>query len=117
MCCTLSCRRGRSLVILMLGLAGAEAWAGPPEPRGLRAVAHERVELRGGFWGPRLRTHHEVTIPHALDRLEQAGHLANFDLAAGAAEGITRSTRTCTRPWKAHCTPCSIATTPSCAGA
>jgi len=77
-------------VILMLGLVGAEAWAGPPEPRGLRAAGHERVELRGGFWGPRLKTHHEVTVPHALDRLEQAGHVANFDLAAGVGEGTLR---------------------------
>jgi len=31
--------------------------------RGLYEVSHERVELRGGFWGRRLKTHHEVTIP------------------------------------------------------
>ena len=82
-----SCRRGRAIVILMLGFAGAEAQGGPAEPRGLREVPHERVELRGGFWGSRLRTHHEVTVGHALDRLEQAGHVANFDLAAGVGGG------------------------------
>jgi len=81
---------GGWLVILMLGLAGAAVRAGAPQPRGLRNVPHERVELRGGFWGRRLRTHHEVTVPHALDRLEQAGHVANFDLAAGVSEGPLR---------------------------
>ena len=55
--------------------------------RGLQELGHERVELRGGFWGPRLKTHHEVTIPHALDRLEQAGHITNFDKAAGRIQG------------------------------
>jgi hypothetical protein len=54
---------------------------------GLGGVNHERVELRGGFWGPRLKTHHEVTIPHALDCLEKDGHVTNFDKAAGLAKG------------------------------
>ena len=62
--------------------------AGNPMPRhGLDEVNHGRVELRGGFWGPRLKTHHEVTIPHALDCLEKDGHVTNFDKAAGAFDG------------------------------
>jgi len=84
------CERGRWLVVLIAGLAGGEAWGGPPAVRGLRETPLSRVALRGGFWGPRLRTHHDVTIPHALDCLERAGHVANFDLAAGAAEGTLR---------------------------
>jgi hypothetical protein len=34
--------------------------AGPADPspmRGLEEVSCARVELRGGFWGPRLKTH------------------------------------------------------------
>jgi len=58
--------------------------------RGLYEVSHERVELRGGFWGPRLKTHHEVTIPHALDCLERNGHVTNFDKAAGVFDGPLR---------------------------
>jgi hypothetical protein len=50
-------------------------------------VDHSQVELRGGFWGPRLKTHHEVTVPHALDCLEQDGHVTNFDKAAGVFDG------------------------------
>jgi hypothetical protein len=62
--------------------------AGNPMPRhGLDEVNHERVELRGGFWGPRLKTHHEVTVPHALDCLEKDGHVTNFDKAAGVFDG------------------------------
>ena len=54
---------------------------------GLDEVNHGRVELRGGFWGPRLKTHHEVTIPHALNCLEKDGHVTNFDKAAGVFDG------------------------------
>ena len=55
--------------------------------RGLREVPHEQVELRGGFWGTRLKIHHDVTIPHALDELEKDGHVTNFDKAAGKFDG------------------------------
>jgi DUF1680 family protein len=58
--------------------------------RGLYEVSHERVELHGGFWGPRLKTHHEVTIGHALNCLERAGHVTNFDKAAGVFDGPLR---------------------------
>jgi len=74
-------------MILVLGYPGVRAWAGPPALHGLENVGHERVELLGGFWGPRLKTHHEVTVPHALNRLEQAGHITNFDKAAGVFDG------------------------------
>jgi len=45
------------------------------------------VEITGGLWGQRLKTHHETTIPHALDCLEKAGHITNFDKAAGVFDG------------------------------
>ena len=60
--------------------------ATPPE-RGLEEVSHAQVELNGGFWGPRLKTHHDATIPHALDCLEKDGHVTNFDKAAGLLKG------------------------------
>ena len=65
----------------------AAASADPPPTRGLEDVTHERVELRGGFWGPRLKIHHDVTVPHALNCLEKAGHVTNFDKAAGVFDG------------------------------
>ncbi len=78
------------ITLLALGFGGVEMCAEPPETRGLDAVEHERVELRGGFWGPRLVTHHEVTVPHALDCLERGGHATNFDKAAGVFDGPLR---------------------------
>ena len=81
-----------TLFTFALGSAihAAPAVAGPQPRRGLQEVSHERVELQGGFWGPRLKTQHEVTIPHALDELENDGHVTNFDKAAGAYPGPLR---------------------------
>jgi DUF1680 family protein len=45
------------------------------------------VKLSGGFWGPRLKTQHDVTIPHNLNQLEKTGHVTNFDKAAGKFDG------------------------------
>lgn len=75
---------GSAVFLLTIGLAiGAE----PALVRGLKEVNHAQVELRGGFWGPRLKTQQEVTIPHALDELEKDGHVTNFDKAAGKFDG------------------------------
>jgi len=78
------------LIVWSVNCVDDGACAGEPEPRGLRAVGHGRVELRGGFWGQRLKTHHDVTVPHALDCLEKAGHVTNFDKAAGVFDGPLR---------------------------
>ena len=67
------------VVSVLVGAAAADQ----PPVKGLREVPHDRVQLSGGFWGARQKTHHEVTIPHALDCLEADGHVTNFDLAAG----------------------------------
>jgi uncharacterized protein len=73
--------------ILVLGAATLWAQTDPHPLRGLEEVSVDGVELRGGFWGPRLKTHREVTIPHALDCLEKDGHVTNFDKAAGVLKG------------------------------
>jgi uncharacterized protein len=65
-------------------------FADVPPIRGLRQVNHADVELEGGFWGARQDIHHEVTVPHALDCLEKAGHVTNFDKAAGTFDGPLR---------------------------
>jgi len=73
--------------ILVFGLVSAAAGADPPPLRGLAEVNHAQVQLCGGFWGPRLTTHHAVTVPHALNCLEKDGHVTNFDKAAGVITG------------------------------
>ena len=64
--------------------------AAPPDPvprRGLQEVGHAQVDLQGGFWGPRLKVHHHVTVPHSINCLEKDGHVTNFDKAAGKFDG------------------------------
>ncbi len=78
------------LIAAFVMMTGRQSFAAPAQPsplRGLEEVGHARVELRGGFWGPRLKTQHEVTVPHALNCLEKDGHVTNFDKAAGKFDG------------------------------
>lgn len=77
----------QALLILALSFAVSGARAEVSPVRGLKEVDHSQVELRGGFWGPRLKTQHEVTVPHALNSLEKDGHVTNFDKAAGKFDG------------------------------
>ena len=60
-----------------------------PPMHGLEEVGYQNVKLRGGFWGSRLEIHHKTTIPHALDKLEERHHIANFDIAAKALKDGT----------------------------
>ncbi len=50
----------------------------------LTPIGGEGVSLTGGFWGERLSTNHERTIPHGFEQLERAGNFSNLRLAAGA---------------------------------
>jgi len=77
----------RTVFVVALSFVSVAAGADPPPMRGLEEVNHAQVKLIGGFWGPRLKTHHEVTAPHALNCLEKDGHVTNFDKAAGVFDG------------------------------
>ncbi|MCP4454259.1 MAG: hypothetical protein GY809_22595, partial [Planctomycetes bacterium] len=79
------------LIAMMCQCAATVADAADVWPRqGLREVVSDQVTLRGGFWGPRLKTHHNTTVPHALDCLERNGHMTNFDKATGKFDGELR---------------------------
>lgn len=82
--------RGVILAVIAMGCITPFTMADTPPLRGLNDVNHAKVELTGGFWGPRLKTHREVTIPHVLNRLEAGGHVTNFDKAAGVHDGPLR---------------------------
>jgi uncharacterized protein len=83
--------------MILLALATTPAFAAEPAPagstsqppagllpplQGLEEVGWQAVNLRGGFWGPRLDIHHKATIPHVIDKLDERKHIANFDVAA-----------------------------------
>jgi len=75
-----------TVLVLTMNFAVAASPADIPAIHGLQEVTNQQVKLQGGFWGPRLKTASQVTIPHALDCLEKDGHVTNFDKAA-AGEG------------------------------
>jgi len=88
--CQAGILRFASIFSLVAMATGLPLFAAPAELsplRGLEEVSHAQVELRGGFWGPRLKTQHDVTVPHALNSLEKDGHVTNFDKAAGKFDG------------------------------
>ena len=58
-----------------------------PPLHGLEEVGWQDVDLRGGFWGPRLDIHHKETIPHVLAKLDERKHITNFDVAAKVLKG------------------------------
>jgi len=80
-------RRITSGWLIVLAIVNSAAANEPAPQRGLTEVDHAQVELRDGFWGPRLQRHSEVTIAHALNKLEEDGHVTNFDKAAGKFAG------------------------------
>ena len=78
------------LATVAMGWLTSSTSADTPPLHGLNEVNHSQVELQSGFWGPRLKTHHEVTVPHALNCLEADGHVTNFDKASGVYDGPLR---------------------------
>ncbi len=45
------------------------------------------VQIADGFWGPRIKTCREVTLPYCFDTCQQTGRISNFAKAAGLMEG------------------------------
>ncbi|MGA3220270.1 MAG: beta-L-arabinofuranosidase domain-containing protein [Acidimicrobiales bacterium] len=56
----------------------------------LRPMPGGAIRLRGGFWAGRQLLNREVTIPHGMHMLEEAGNLDNLRLAAGLIKGEYR---------------------------
>ena len=61
--------------------------ATPETAQPLRPVPFTQVHVTGGFWGPRVQTTITHTLEHCLQQCEETGRLANFDRAAGVADG------------------------------
>lgn len=81
-----------ALLLPVAALAQAPPATTPPLKaplHGLEEVGWQNVNLRGGFWGPRLEIHHKTTIPHVIDKLDERKHIANFDIAAKVLKGGT----------------------------
>jgi uncharacterized protein len=83
-----------ALWVVALGLAacgeppssiGPLSAAAAPGP--LSAVPFTAVTVGDAFWAPRIERNREVTIPHVFEQNRVTGRVANFERAAGRAEG------------------------------
>lgn len=53
----------------------------------IKPVEFNKVQVKEGFWLPRLETNRKITIPFALEKCEKTGRINNFAKAAGMMEG------------------------------
>ena len=54
----------------------------------MNEIAASQVQIRDGFWGPRLQVNAERAIYHQWEQLEKTGCIENFRLMADVAEGF-----------------------------
>ena len=71
---------------LVVGVS-ARATAAPGADYPIRPVPFTAVEIKDGFWSPRLETNRAVTVRHDFDKCETTGRIANFAVAGGLAKG------------------------------
>ena len=49
----------------------------------IHPISLSQVRVNDKFWAPRIKTNHEITIPHVFQRCEKTGRINNFSRAAG----------------------------------
>ena len=57
----------------------------------IQSVALNDVTILPGFWGDRLASNRNVTIPHAFSQCESHGLIDNFAIAAGLKTGAVQA--------------------------
>ena len=53
----------------------------------VKPVPFNQVQVRDGFWTPRLETNRTVTIPYCFEKCEETDRISNFEKAAGLKQG------------------------------
>ena len=74
-------------LVMAVGLSANGVWAAD---YALKAAPIGAVKIEGGFWGARLETNRNVTLPHIIKQVEDAGEIDNYSKAAGAMPGEFR---------------------------
>ncbi len=79
--------------VFVIGLVWATLGVGQEDKRPLerdynvKPVGFNLVNVRDGFWSPRLEINRTVTIPYCFQMCEETGRIRNFEKAAGLKEG------------------------------
>lgn len=73
------------LVILWLFLVGNNSQLAQTSDYPIQPVPFTEVTVNDNFWAPKIRTNHDVTIPHGF--IQSANRLLNFEIAAGIKSG------------------------------
>jgi len=77
----------------VVGLVWGTVGMGQEKERGLerdyfvKPVGFNLVNVKDGFWSPRLEINRTVTIPYCFQMCEETGRIRNFEKAAGLKEG------------------------------
>lgn len=78
---------------IALCLSAGSAIADTTADYSYNPVSFTAVNIKGGFWQPRMDTNRAVTIPYCFEKCEQTHRIANFEIAGGLKEGIFRGIR------------------------
>ncbi len=74
-------------VLLAATISRADSPARTPPHQRLATPAPQDVIVDGEFWGPRIRTCRDVTVPYCIETCKTTGRIANFLKASGKAAG------------------------------
>jgi len=72
-----------------LAIVGAATMSASAERRDypIQPVPFNQVQVRDGFWSPRLETNRKVTVWYDFRKCEETGRIENFEVAGGLKEG------------------------------
>ncbi|UCD51610.1 MAG: glycoside hydrolase family 127 protein [Phycisphaerales bacterium] len=75
------------IVVLNAVLGSGLLGATPARDYPIRPVPFTQVQVRDGFWKPRLDTNRDVTVWYNFKKCEETGRIDNFAKAAGLMDG------------------------------
>jgi DUF1680 family protein len=77
----------RILGVLFLVLLVSTTPAQEKKDYPITPVSFTAVQVTDDFWGGRIRTNREVTLPYAFQKCEETGRIQNFEVAGGLKKG------------------------------
>ncbi len=75
------------LVVLIIMMSLKEVSAQSVKDYPFFPVPFTKVSINDEFWGPRILTNRQVTIPDTFEKSEETGRIKNFAIAGGLEEG------------------------------